>query len=207
MITPYRHPKVYKDEIEKTIKELLDMEFIRRSSSPFASSVVLVKKKDGTMRMCIDYWMFNKKTVKNKYSIPRVDDLIDELYGARYFSKIDLRSGYHQIKMKEEDIHKTTFRCHYGHFEFLVMPFGLTNAPATFQSTMNQVLREQLRRFVLVFFDDILVYNKTWEEHLQHLDIILGVLQVQKFYAKQFKCEFGITENLYLGHVISHGGV
>eukprot|EP00253_Pinus_taeda_P004559 PITA_04559 len=205
--TPYRHPKAYRDEIERAIQELLALGHIRPSTSPFASSVVLVKKKDGTLRICIDYRALNKKTLKNRYPIPRIDELMDELRGARFFSKIDLRFGYHQIRMREQDIPKTAFRCHYGHFEFLVVPFGLTNAPATFQSCMNHIFRNHLRKFVLVFFDDILIYSRTWEEHLQHIETVLHISQEQQFYAKLSKCEFGLTEMLYLGHIIGVDGV
>jgi hypothetical protein len=205
--TPYRHTKKYKDGIEKAIKEFLDMGHIRPNTSPFASSVVLVKKKDGTMRMCIDFRALNKKTVKNKYAIPRIDELLDELHGAIYFTKIDLHFGYHQIKMREEDISKTTFRCHYGHYEFLVMPFGLTNTPATFQSCMNHVFNKQLRKHLLVFFDDLLIYSKTWEEHLRHVDRILSIMEEQTLYAKESKCKFGMREVLYLGHIIREKGV
>jgi hypothetical protein len=191
--TPYRHAKRYKDEIEKAIKELLHMGHIRPSSSPFASSVVLVKKKDGTMRMCIDYRALNKKNIKKRYPIPKINELLDDLHGVVYFTKMDLRSGYHQSKMTEQDVPKTTFKCHYGHYEFLVMPFGLTNAPATFLSCMNHVFNKQLRKFRLVFFDDLLIYSKTWEDHLQHVDQILGIMEGQSLYAKESKCEFGMT--------------
>ncbi len=152
------------------------------------------------MRMCIDYRELNKKTIKNQYPISRIDELIDELHGVCYFSKIDLRSGYHQIQVREVDVEKTAFRCHYGHFEFLVMPFGLTNAPATFQSCMNRVFKDQSRKFVLIFFDDILIYNHTWEEHLKHINPVLNILERESLYAKMSKCEFGMTELLYLGH-------
>ena len=142
--------------------------------------------------MCIEFRALNKKTIKNRYPIPRIDELMDELFGANYFSKIDLRSGYHQIWMKEEYVQKTAFRCHYGHFEFHVILFGLTNDPVTFQACMHIIFCKQLRRFVLIFFDDILIYSKTWEEHLQHLEIVLKTLQEQSLYAKMSKCEFGM---------------
>ena len=157
--------------------------------------------------MCIDYRALNKKTIKNRYTIPRIDELIDELWGDKYFSKIDLHSGYHQIRVRDQDISKIAFRCHYGHYEFLVMPFGLTNALATFQSCMNHTFRVQLRKFLLVFFDNILIYSKTWEEHLQHLDEVLSILEEHSLYAKMSKCEFGMKEMLYLGHIINEEGV
>jgi hypothetical protein len=208
MITrPYRHPRRLKDEIEKDIKELLAMGHIRPSCSPFASSVVLVLKKDGTMRMCIDYRALNKKTIKKRYPIPRIDELMDELHGAVFVLKIDLRSGYHYINIREKDITKMAFRCHFGHFEFLVMPFGLTNALATFQTCMNHIFRDQLRKSILVFFDDILVYSKIWQEHMMHLDEVLSIMEAQSLYTKESKCEFNMTELLYLGHIINAQGV
>jgi hypothetical protein len=191
--TPYKHPNKYTNDIEKAIKELLDMGHIRPSSSPFTSSVVLVKKKDETMQMCIDYMDLNKKTIKNRYPILRIDELLDELHGAVYFTNIDLLSDYHQIKMREQDISKNAFRCHYGHYEFLVMPFGLTNAPATFQYCMNNLFNKKLRKFLLVFLDELLIYRKTWEDHLQHVEHILAIMEEQSLYAKEYKCEFGMT--------------
>jgi hypothetical protein len=132
---------------------------------------------------------------------------MDELHGAVFFSKNDLCFGYHQISIREQDIEKTTFQCHFGHFEFLVMPFGLTNAPATFQSCMNHIFRDQLRKSVLVFFDDILIYTQSWQEHMRHLDEVLSIMEAQPLYAKELKCKFNMIEWLYLGHIISAQGV
>jgi hypothetical protein len=132
---------------------------------------------------------------------------MDELHGAVFFSKIDLRSGYHHISIREQDIEKTEFRCHFGHFEFLVMPFGLTNAPATFQSCMNHIFKDQLRKSVLVFFDNILIYSWSWQEHMRHLDEVLSIMEARSLYAKDSKCKFGMTELHYLGQIISAQGL
>ncbi|KAI3669908.1 hypothetical protein L6452_41382 [Arctium lappa] len=159
------------------------------------------------MRMCIDYRELNKATVKNRYPLPRIDDLFDQLQGAGCFSKIDLRSGYHQMKVREEDVPKTDFRTHYGHYEFLVMSFGLTNVPAVFMDLMNRVCRPFLDKSVIVFIDDILVYSKSESEHEQHLREVLEVLRKERLYAKFSKCNFWLKEVQFLGHVVTRVGL
>ncbi|GJT57279.1 putative nucleotidyltransferase, ribonuclease H [Tanacetum coccineum] len=204
---PYRLAPSEMKELMSQLQELLDKGFIRPSSSPWGAPILFVKKKDGSMRMCIDYRELNKVTVKNVYPLPRIDDLFDQIQGARWFSKIDLRSGYHQLKVREEDIPKTAFRTRYGHFEFVVMPFGLTNAPAIFMDLMNRVCRPMLDKSVIVFIDDILVYSKSKEEHEIHLREILETLRKEKLYAKFSKCEFWLQEVQFIGHVINSEGL
>ncbi|GJZ07640.1 putative reverse transcriptase domain-containing protein [Tanacetum coccineum] len=187
---PYRLAPSEMKELSEQLKELSDKGFIRPSSSPWGAPVLFVKKKDGSFRMCIDYRELNKLTVKNRYPLPRIDDLFDQLQGSSVYSKIDLRSGYHQLRVREEDISKTAFRTRYGHYEFQVMPFGLTNAPAVFMDLMNRVCKPYLDKFVIVFIDDILIYSKNKEEHEEHLKQILELLKKEELYAKFSKCEF-----------------
>ncbi|GJR16451.1 putative reverse transcriptase domain-containing protein [Tanacetum coccineum] len=199
---PYRLAPSEMKELAEQLQELSDKGFIRPSSSPWGAPVLFVKKKDGLFRMCIDYLELNKLTVKNRYPLPRIDDLFDQLQGLSVYSKIDLRSGYHQLRVCEEDIPKTTFRTRYGHYEFQVMPFGLTNAPAVFMNLMNRVCKPYLDKFVIVFIDDILIYSKNKEEHEEHLKLILELLKKEELYAKFSKCEFWIPKVQFLGHVI-----
>lgn len=184
---------------------MLKQGIIRPSVSPYASPVLLVKKKDGSWRFCVDYRHLNAQTVKNKHPMPLVDELIDELSRARWFSKLDLRAGYHQICIHPEDAHKTAFKTHSGLYEFLVMPFGLTNAPA--ESIMNIIFASLLRKGVLVFVDDILIYSETLEEHVQLLHQVLQILKEHQFFVKLSKCTFATREVEYLGHYIFGEGV
>ena len=206
-IAPYRMTPAELGELKTQLQELLDKGFVRPSVSPWGAPVLFVKKKDGSMRMCIDYRRLNQVTIKNKYPLPRIDALFDQLQGASFFSKIDLRSSYHQLRVREADVLKTAFRTRYGHYEFLVMPFGLTNAPAVFMALMNKIFVEYLDQFVVVFIDDILVYSKTKEEHEEHLRIALQLLRENQLYAKLNKCEFWLDQVAFLGHIISKEGL
>jgi hypothetical protein len=180
----YHHPFSQKNEIEKMVQELLNACIIHPSMSPYSSPMVMVLNKEGSWRMCPEFHTLNKLTIKDKFPILVIDDLLDELSGAQFFTKLDLHSGYHQICMKGVDIPKTTFRTHEGHYEFLVMPFGLCNSPSTFQSLMNHVFHPFLHHFVLVFFNDILIYRKTWTDHLAHVDQVLHLLSQHQLFLK-----------------------
>jgi len=206
-VRPYRYPQLQKDELERQCDTMLQQGLIRASTSPVSAPVLLVKKADATWRFCVDYRALNTATVKDKFPIPVVDELLDELHGAKFFTKLDLWSGYHQVRVHPDDVHKMAFRTHHGHFEFLVMPFGLSNAPSTFQALMNFVLKPFLRRCVLVFFDDILVYSASWTEHLQQLRAVLDTLRVHHLHVKRSKCSFAEQAVHYLGHVITATGV
>ena len=174
---PYRMAPVEFKELKVQMEEMANKGFVRPSTSPWGAPVLIVKKKDESMRLCIDYKELNKVTIRNQYPLPRIDDLFDQLQGAKVFFKIDLRSGYHQLRVHDVDVSKIAFRTRYGHFEFLVMPFGLTNAPATFMDLMNRIFRPYLDQFFILFIDDIMIYSGSGEEHEEHLRIVLQTLR------------------------------
>ncbi|KAH0759938.1 hypothetical protein KY290_023431 [Solanum tuberosum] len=202
-IPPYRMAPTELKELKEQLKDLLDKGFIRPSVSPWGAPVLFVRKNDGSLRMCIDYRQLNKVTIKNKYPLPRIDDIFDQLQGATCFSKINLRSGYHRLRVRECDIPKTAFRTRYGRYEFLVMSFGLTDAPATFMDLMNIVFKPYLYMFVIVFIDDILIYSRNEKDHASHLRIVLQTLKDKELYAKLSKCEFWLESVAFLGHIMS----
>jgi hypothetical protein len=194
-------------ELKKQLMELQEARYIRPSSSPWGAPILFVQKKDGSQRMCVNYRSLNDVTIKNKYPLPCIEDLFDQMRGARVFSKIDLRSGYHEMKIRPSDIPKTAFCTRYGLYEFTVMSFGLTNAPAYFLNLMNKVFMEYLDRFVVVFIDDILIYSKNDSYHEEHLRLVLHKLRDNQLYAKFSKCEFWLDEVPFLEHIISKGGI
>ncbi|CAI7797162.1 unnamed protein product [Closterium sp. NIES-53] len=204
---PYRLSPTELIDMKKQIEYLLDRQLIRPSTSPYGAPVLFTPKPDGSLRMCIDYRALNKQTVKNKYPIPHIDDLLDQLRGATVFSKLDLRSGYWQIKMADNSIHKTAFRTRYGSYEYLVMPFRLCNAPATFQAEMNHILWPLLDECVVVYLDDILIYSKNMKEHVEHLRKVFEILRKNKFYVKLSKSDFALKKVQFLGHMVSAEGV
>lgn len=206
-VQPYRYPSVIKNEIERQMAEMLKSGLIQHSVSPFSSSVPLVKKKDQTWRFCVDFKHLNAITIKCEYPVPIIDELLDELAHASWFTCLDLIVGYHQVNLKLEEEFKTTFQTHSGHYEFRVMAFGLSGAPATFQKAMNTTLQPLFRKCVLVFFDGILIYSKTYEEHLLHIRLVLQLLYKDNWKVKLSTYVFAQRKISYLGHVISDQGV
>jgi len=206
-VRPYCYPYFQKQEIETQVNRMLDTEEIRPSTNAFSSLVLLVKKKDHTWRFCIDYRAFNTITVSDSFPIPTIDELLNELGAVVWFSKLDLLQGYHHICMSPDDIHKMAFRMHDGHYEFCVLPFGLSNASATFQATMNELFRPHLRKFIIVFFNDILIYSTSWSDHLLHLETTFQLVLNNQFHLKVSKCCFVLQHIEYLGHIVSVGSV
>ena len=203
----YRMGDVELAELTKQLTALQDQGFIQPSTSPYGSPILFVKKKDGTQRLCVDYRMLNKFTIKNRYPLPRIDDLLDQLRRAQWFTKIDLQQGYHQIRVHPPDVHKTAFRTRYGHYEYKVLPFGLCNAPATFQRLMNDIFRPYLDKFAIVYLDDILIYSMSAAEHRRHVRAVLTLLRENGLFAKQTKCEFGLQSMPFLGHIVGASGI
>ncbi|WVZ83964.1 hypothetical protein U9M48_031050 [Paspalum notatum var. saurae] len=206
-LRPYHYCPAQKDEIERQVAKLLQSDMIKPSNSPYAFPALLVKKKAGEWRLCVDYRRLNAMTVNSRYPMPVIDELLDELASAKWFTTLDLRAGFHQIRMKEEDQHKIAFQTHHGQFEYRVMPYGVTGGPGTFQAVMNHTLAPFLRKGVLVFIDDILVYSINWDKHMELLRSVFQLLLGNQFKIKLSKCSFAKLELLYLGHVISAKGV
>ncbi|KAG7674262.1 hypothetical protein KSW81_006082 [Nannochloris sp. 'desiccata'] len=204
---PYRISPREMEELQKQIREMIDAGIIQPSSSPYAAPVIFVPKQDGTLRMCVDYRALNKITIKDKFPLPKMDELLNCLEGARYFSKIDLKSAYYQVRVKEEDIPKTAFNTRYGHYEFRVMPFGLTNAPATFQKLMNNIFADSMEKFLVVYLDDILIFSKTAEEHDRHIRYVLDRLREHQLHAGLQKCRFFQTEIEFVGYLLTAEGI
>ena len=204
---PYRLNKVHEEELERQLGELLDRRFIRPSVSPFAAPILFVRKKDGSSRLCVDYRALNKMTVKNKFPMPRIDYILERLNGAKVFSKIDLKSGYHQVRVAKGHIYKTAFRTERGHYEFIVMPFGLTSAPGTFNRMMMRIFIDLVGKCVFIFLDDILIFSATWEQHEQDIEKVLQRLAENRLYIAAKKSEFFLTEVSYLRYVISADGI
>jgi hypothetical protein len=202
--TPYQMSNLELRELKMKLKEFLDLGIIRPSVSSWGAPIIFIPKKDGSWRLCIDYHQLNKETIKNQYPLPRIDDLFDHMKGVMVSSKIDLRSRYHQLRIKEDEIPKTTFKMSFGHYNFTVLPFGLTNALGVFMSLMNGVFHEYLDKFIQVFIDDILIYSRMMEEHEEHLRLVLQCLRENKLFEKLSKCSFYQLNIHYLGNVISN---
>jgi hypothetical protein len=206
-LRPYGYNSAQKNEIESQVQQLLANGWIQESQSPFASLVLLVKKKTRDWRLCVDYRKLNALTVKNKFPLPVIDEMLDDLVGAKWFTTLDMSSGFHQILVVETDVAKTAFQTHNGQYEYKVMPYGFIGGSATFQYEMNTLLAPMLRKCGIVFIDDILIYSKTWAEHLQHIKEVFTLLLQHQFKVKLSKCSFAKKELAYLGHVISAKGV
>src|SRR6266487_3209359 len=203
----YRTAPKENEFIKSEIEEMLQQDLIQHSTSPWSFPVVIVKKKNGKLRFCVNYKPLNDVTKKDNYPLPRIDEILDSLNGAQWFTTLDLASGYWQIKVREEDREKTAFITKFGTFEFKVMPFGLCNAPATFQRIMNKVLGDSIHKYVMVYLDDVIIYSKSFEEHLRHIEDVLNRIRRVNLRLKAEKCHFGASELQFLGHVVGKDGV
>jgi hypothetical protein len=202
-----RYSPIEQSEIERQVQEMLEQGIIEPSTSPYGSPVLLVKKPDGSYRFCVDYRALNAVTIKNGFPLPRIDDLLDKIQGAKYFSSMDLLQGFFQLPLNPSDKPKTAFKTSFGHYQFRVVSMGLSNAPSVFQRVMNQIFRQQLNKSVLIYLDDILIFSKTAEEHLEHIEEVLKLIEKHQLSLKESKCHFFQNELKFLGHIISKEGI